>query len=204
MKLAIIVGSHRPNSQSAKVGSYLANAWKDTFAGDIISTIDLGRTPLPLWSEEMWQEGTAARSQWAPYHTQIASAEAFIIIAPEWGGMVPAALKNFFLYAGNSAMGHKPALIVGVTSGRSGAYPIAELRMSSYKNTFICYIPEHLIVREVEDVLNTTTINESERTDAFTKKRALYCMKLLRKYSEALTLVRESGLVDLTTYPFGM
>ena len=204
MKTAIIVGSHRKNSQSAKVGNYLAHAWKEAFTSDTVATIDLGGNPLPLWSQEMWQEDSAIRTQWAPYHKELASSDAFIVIAPEWGGMVPAALKNFFLYAGNSAMGHKPALIVAVTSGRSGSYPIAELRMSSYKNTFICFIPEHLIVREVEDVLNTNALDENNKSDAFTKQRALYCMKLLRKYGEALKLVRESGLVDLKTYPFGM
>ena len=204
MKLSVIIGSHRSNSQSAKVGRYLANTWKEAFPSDAIATIDLGGNPLPLWSEEMWQEGTTARTLWAPYHAELTSTDAFVVIAPEWGGMVPAALKNFFLYAGNSAMGHKPALIVAVSSGRSGSYPVAELRMSSYKNTFVCFIPEHLVVRDVESVMNSPTIDESDKADAFIKKRALYCLKLLRKYGEALKVVRESGLVDLKTYPFGM
>ncbi len=45
-------------------------------------------------------------------------------------------------------------LIVAVSSGAGGAYPVAELRMSSYKNSRICYIPEQIIIRDVENVLN--------------------------------------------------
>jgi len=55
--------------------------------------------------------------------------------------MAPAGLKNFFLYAGNTALAHKPAYLVGISASRGGSYPIAELRMSSYKNSYLCYIP---------------------------------------------------------------
>ena len=73
-----------------------------------------------------------------------------MVIAPEWHGQVPAGLKNFFLICGRAEVGHKPALITTVSSGDGGAYPVAELRMSSYKNNRICYIPEQLIIRNVE------------------------------------------------------
>jgi hypothetical protein len=64
--------------------------------------------------------------------------------------------KNFFLFASSAELGHKPALLVSVSAGISGAYPIARnSRSSSYKNNHICYIPEHLIVRQVGGVLNS-------------------------------------------------
>ncbi len=63
---------------------------------------------------------------------------------------VPAGLKNFFLMFSRFELGHKPAMIVAVSSGDGGAYPVAELRMSSYKNNRICYIPEQLNLRNVE------------------------------------------------------
>ena len=67
--------------------------------------------------------------------------------------MAPAGLKNFFLLAG-STLAHKPAMIVGVSSGRGGRYPIAELRSSSYKNTKVVYVPDHLYIDKCEDMLN--------------------------------------------------
>ena len=50
-------------------------------------------------------------------------------------------LLNIFLLCGNGEFSHKPGLIVSVSSGNGGAYPIAELRSSSYKNTHIMWIP---------------------------------------------------------------
>ena len=52
---------------------------------------------------------------------------------------------------GNGEFAHKPGLIVSVSSGNGGAYPIAELRSSSYKNTHIMWIPENIIIRNVEE-----------------------------------------------------
>ncbi len=42
---------------------------------------------------------------------------ALFVIAPEWHGMVPAALKNFFLlWAATGELSHKPALPCAVSA----------------------------------------------------------------------------------------
>ena len=41
-------------------------------------------------------------------------------------------------------------LIVSISSGNGGAYPISELRSSSYKNSHILWIPENIIIRNVK------------------------------------------------------
>lgn len=204
MKFSIIVGSHRADSQSSKVGKYIEHQLKQLFPQAELYTLDLRLNPLPLWSEEVWQENTALQKLWQPYSDKLASADAFIIISPEWSGMVPAGLKNIFLYCNDNELANKPALIVSVSSSRGGAYPIAELRMSSYKNTHVCYIPEHVIVRNVEAVLNDLVLNESNKDDFYIKNRMAYCLKILEKYASALKQVRESGVFDYKTYPYGM
>ena len=78
----------------------------------------------------------------SPISNKLASSDAFIVISPEWHGMAPAGLKNFFLMWGKGELAHKPALIITVSSGDGGSYPVAELRMSSYKNNRICFLPE--------------------------------------------------------------
>ena len=94
MQIAIIVGSHRKDSQSAKVARFLASQL--TGLGDHSCWIcDLGKDPLPLWDEEIGSDAP----QWSGLTAlteKIDAADAFIMIAPEWHGMVPAALKNFF------------------------------------------------------------------------------------------------------------
>jgi NAD(P)H-dependent FMN reductase len=202
MQIAIIVGSHRKDSQSAKVARFLASQL--TGLGDHSSWIcDLGRDPLPLWDEEI---GSGA-PQWSGLTAlteKIDAADAFIMIAPEWHGMVPAALKNFFLVCGGASFAHKPALPVGVSVGPGGTYPINELRTSSYKNNRLCYLPEHLIVRNCMMVMNQDVSENDEGEHSYISDRSLYCMKQLIAYADALAQVRASGAADLTPYPNGM
>ena len=202
MQIAIIVGSHRKDSQSAKVARFLASQLTDL--GDHSCWIcDLGKDPLPLWDEEIGSDAP----QWSDLKAlteNIDTADAFIMIAPEWHGMVPAALKNFFLVCGGASFAHKPALPVGVSVGPGGTYPINELRTSSYKNNRLCYLPEHLIVRNCMVVMNEDSSENDEGEHSYISERSLYCMKQLIAYADALAQVRASGAADLTPYPNGM
>jgi hypothetical protein len=116
--------------------------------------------------------------------------------------MVPAALKNLFLFAADGSLYHKPGLIVGVSASRNGAYPVAELRVSSYKNTHLQYISEHVIVRQVGDVLNEEAAQSAD--DTALRKRLDYSLSVLAEYAKALRLVRDSGVLDRKAFPFGM
>ena len=202
MQIAIIAGSHRKDSQSAKVAHFLASQLMSL--GEHSCWIcDLGKEPLPLWDEEIGSDAP----QWSGLETlteNIDAADAFIMIAPEWHGMVPAALKNFFLVCGGASFAHKPALPVGVSVGPGGTYPINELRTSSYKNNRLCYLPEHLIVRNCMVVMNDDSSENDEGEHSYISERSLYCMKQLIAYADALAQVRESGAADLTPYPNGM
>ena len=202
MQIAIIVGSHRKDSQSAKVARFLASQLMSL--GEHNCWIcDLGKEPLPLWDEEIGSDAP----QWSGLKAlteKVDAADAFIMIAPEWHGMVPAALKNFFLVCGGASFAHKPALPVGVSVGPGGTYPINELRTSSYKNNRLCYLPEHLIVRNCMLVMNEDVSENDEGEHSYISERSLYCMKQLIAYADALAQVRASGTADLTPYPNGM
>jgi NAD(P)H-dependent FMN reductase len=202
MQIAIIVGSHRKDSQSAKVARFLASQLMSL--GEHSCWIcDLGKDPLPLWDEEIGSDAP----RWSGLKAlteKIDTADAFIMIAPEWHGMVPAALKNFFLVCGGASFAHKPALPVGVSVGPGGTYPINELRTSSYKNNRLCYLPEHLIVRNCMVVMNEDVSENDEGEHSYISERSLYCMKQLIAYADALAQVRASGASDLTPYPNGM
>ena len=68
--------------------------------------------------------------------------------------MATPGVKNFLLNCTADEVGHKPALIVTVSATRGGSYPVAELRMSGYKNNRLTWLPEHVIVQHVEQNLN--------------------------------------------------
>ena len=81
MQVAIIVGSHRKDSQSAKIGRFL-QAQFESLGDHSCWTCDLGKNPLPMWDEEIGSDA----AHWAPLdevNTQLKAAEAIIVIAPE-------------------------------------------------------------------------------------------------------------------------
>ncbi len=202
MKFAVVVGSHRVSSQSAKVARFVERTILQKCAGSSVYVLELGGNSLPFWDEGQWDdEDPRWKAIWAPIAGELRAADALVVVSPEWGGMAPAALKNFFLLAGSVEIGHKPALIVGVSSSRGGAYPIAELRSSSYKNNHICYIPEHVIVRDAKKVLNGDPASED---DAYIRERIGYAIGVLEAYGRALAEVRASGAVNYAKYPYGM
>src|SRR5579872_7479906 len=112
----------------------------------------------------------------------------------EWNGMLPPQLVNFFQLCTNQELAHKPALIISVSSGSGGAYPIAELRISSSKNTKICYIPENIIVRDVNNVLNCYE-NIDGDDDQYIRDRMQHALSLLNLYAGALNPIREHDVV---------
>jgi NAD(P)H-dependent FMN reductase len=204
MKISIISGSPRSNAQSSKIARFIAESLSNMDDCSETYLLDLANNPLPLWDESIWAGDEAWQQRLTPISEQLASSYAIIIIAPEWHGMVPAALKNFFLMWGNGELAHKPALLVGVSSGEGGAYPIAELRTSSYKNNRICYLPEHLIIREVESVFNSNMDDNDPKAQTYLQGRLDYCLQLLLSYGEAFKQIRASETSSLAVYRNGM
>ncbi|MGB5305895.1 MAG: NAD(P)H-dependent oxidoreductase [Gammaproteobacteria bacterium] len=127
-----------------------------------------------------------------------------MIVTPEWHGQVTAGLKNFFLLFGRFELGHKPALIVAVSSADGGAYPVAELRMSSYKNNRICYIPEQVIVRNVEKVLNEKEADNNAGADAYFRERISWALGVLAGYAKAFKPLRENVKIHHDKFGNGM
>ncbi len=205
MKLGIICGSHRDNSQSSKVARYIERTLLAQKACDEVYLFDLAGNPLPLWDEGIWNGDPTWQEQLAPISEQLHGCDGFVVVAPEWHGMVPAGLKNFFLiFTGGGELAHKPALIVTVSVADGGSFPIAELRMSSYKNNRLCFMPEHLIIRYVDKVFNDDPGQNDDSAQGYFEDRLAYCNALLREYALAFKQIRGSGKASLDTYTSGM
>ncbi|MDD5391815.1 MAG: NAD(P)H-dependent oxidoreductase [Thiothrix sp.] len=204
MKIMLISGSHRHNSQSEKVARYVAQSLLDNGQATATEVFSLAGNPLPLWDEGIWNGDANWQALLNPLSEKLAASDGFVIVSPEWHGQVPAGLKNFFLLWGAGELAHKPALIVSVSSSDGGAYPVAELRMSSYKNNHICYIPEQLIVRNVESVLNDDESKNNPQADRYFRDRIVYAGGILSAYAAALRGVRDSGVTHTDVFRFGM
>jgi NAD(P)H-dependent FMN reductase len=125
--------------------------------------------------------------------------DAVVLVTPEWGGMATPSIKNFLLLCTPREVGHKPALIVAVSASQGGSYPVAELRMNSSKNNRLLYIPESVIVRNVENALDPKSA-ESARVEG----RLRHAIGILRAYARALGPMRDSTDFDYESYPYGM
>lgn len=204
MNIGIISGSHRNPSQSEKVARYIEKTLKNEFAEIEPWLFTLADNPLPLWDQTLWEDNEEWNQRLAPIKKQLSESDGFVIISPEWHGQVPAGLKNFFLLFNRFELGHKPALIVTVSSADGGAYPVAELRMSSYKNNRLCYIPEQVIVRNVEKVLNDSADDNDQSADDYFRKRIDWTLGILQGYAVALKAMRESTNLHHDMFGNGM
>ncbi len=204
MKISIISGSHRSPSQSEKVARHLEKTLADDFDDVDPWVYALADNPLPLWDQSLWEDDEEWKQRLAPLKKQLSESDAFVIVSPEWHGQVPAGLKNFFLLFNRFELGHKPALIVTVSSADGGAYPVAELRMSSYKNNRLCYIPEQVILRNVENILNDKAEENNEEADSYFRERLTWALGILRGYAVALKSMRENTEIHNDKFGNGM
>ncbi|MEM8983934.1 MAG: NAD(P)H-dependent oxidoreductase [Pseudomonadota bacterium] len=197
LRAVIIAGSQHLDSQTAKVAAAVESRLNESSRFAAASLVDLAREPLPLLGAA---DGDADRV--AALDATLSDCDALVIMTPEWHGMATAAIKNFFLHYSRGQLAHKPALLISVSAGAGGAYPIAELRSSSYKNSRICYLPEHLIVRNVNGVFNSSGDNNAE-SQAYLAARLDYCLAMLATYAEHMRAVRKQ-LPDGSAYTNGM
>jgi NAD(P)H-dependent FMN reductase len=195
MKIALISGSHRPTGNSGRIAKHIESQLQGQ--GHSTYMLDLSTTELPFWDEGLWgMEGLSAKWQtlWNPIVAELESADAYIIVAPEYHGMAPSKLTNFFLLLGNAeTVAHKPALLVSVSAGNSGAYPISELRAYSFKNNKLVYLPEHLIIRSAGDMFVADVKPEHQASNEYVSERLTWLLAMLADYAEGLKAIRAKG-----------
>ena len=210
MNLVIISASQRTQSQSAKVAEYLAD---NSGQFSVIQHIELCKQRLAMWDgEEMSKQQDD--SDWLAINAQLLTMDALVLITPEWSGTASPSLKNLLMMCEAADTGHKPVLLVSVVNGISGAYPIAELRMNAFSNNKLVVIPDHLIIRNVEAVLNTIDETSPQEDSAITRRdksirhRIGYSLHTLFYYSQAMKALRENLQGNTYSnehlYPYGM
>ena len=188
MKISIISSSHRINSQSKKISSLIQDNLLEIDPQLDTKILDLADACLPLWSPEKKDGKGIWGETWRSISSNLDASDGFILVVPEYGGMATPASKNIFLLCGNSEFSHKPGLIVSISSGNGGAYPISELRSSSYKNTHIMWIPENIIIRNVEEF---NPGKHGKNIPKWLDNRIDYVLKLFVTYASNMKPIRE-------------
>lgn len=194
MNIIVISTSMRANSQSLRVSEYLVrrlqaleqNAW----------LLDLFTFRLPMYDD------VSEPQERAELRKQLASADGFVFVSPEWDGMMSFGLINMLLHT-EQELAHKPVMLTGVSSGRGGAYPISQMRQIGPKNKHYVITPENLRLQEVKTLFLNDSFDPNE-PDVSVKQRVEYTLKVLIAYTEALKPVRNSNIVDMTLFPSGV
>lgn len=188
-KILIISFSLRDNSQSQKVAEYI-----QSIGGKNYNYLDLFENPLPFWDEGVWNNDPKWQDLLNPIKAMINEADGFVLVVPEYGGSPSPSYFNFMLIFG-SILNHKPALITTVSNARGGAYPISSIRSSGYKNTKINFVPDQLIIRNVESVLNQE-VDNSNQEDVYIRQRIEYTLKILDVYTTNFVNIRSQLQLD--------
>ena len=188
MKISIISTSHRKNSQSKRISNIFKNFILEIYNSTECFNLDMFDSNIPVWTSEKKENVNFWEKEFKKISLELNSSNGFIFIVPEYGGMATPNAKNFFLVFNNGELFHKPGLIVSISSGNGGAYPISELRASSYKNSHIMWIPENIIIRNVEQF---SPGRHGELIPPWIDNRIKYSCDLLLKYSEYLKPIQK-------------
>ena len=194
MAISVISSSQRSNSETLRISQFIADRIVAT--GNTVEVHDLHQMALSTDIEAVWGSGAAAHVV-----DRLETADGAVFVTPEWAGMPSPALLNFLLQVGNS-LAHKPVMLVAVSSGRNGSYPIAALRATGYKNAKYLMIPEHLIFRNVKEMVQDGDPSGPE--DVFIRRRTDFAVAQLLAYADGMGAIRAALPSEPKDFAFGM
>lgn len=198
MKLMIISGSPRMGSQSGKLAHLLTKRLSKRRKEVTCAVLDLAEPILPELTDDVFKSPPTPGSRWYSTLGALSDADGFVVITPEFHGMVPPGLKTLFMLSGEGPFCDKPALPVGVSDGMGGVWPIAELRVSSFRGNRLCWIPDDVVVRRVSEVNAATErafTEPSQKFPAIWARLDASC-DLLIGYTRALSEARKDGAIQ--------
>jgi len=112
MKLEVIIASTRPGRLGDQIGKWFAD-YAATHSDFEVSVADLAEINLPLFNEAAHpMTGVYAHDHTKAWSKRIASADAFVVITPEYNYTMPPALMNAIDYL-NREWKYKPVGFVG-------------------------------------------------------------------------------------------
>jgi len=185
----------RTDAQSLKVSKWLSDHLQTLEAES--SVVDLHELKLPLFDVGETEAPNADKILSA-----LDAADGVVFVSPEWNGMMSHSIMNMQHFV-DKQLAHKPVMLVGVSAGRGGTYPIAQMRSAGYKNNQYFVSPEALLVQDVNGIMNSHSPEEGS-PDESVQTRADYALKVLVEYAKASQGVRSSGVIDHETFANGV
>lgn len=180
MKITILLGAIRKGRKSKHVSELVADRMQQ-FEGYETKVLDLADYPLPLLEERI-DEMEEVPAGFDHFTSALSDAQGVIIVAPEYKGGMPGALKNALDFLPPQVLHHIPVGIVTVSSGGfGGANCLNQLRLTTLALGGLP-IPEKLCFSHVNDVFSRYNDNVLDqwviKTDQFLKGFLWYAQQL--------------------------
>lgn len=146
MKIEIISGSPRQESLTARVATYLQKHLSEITDASV-GIIDVREYQLPF-VQKVWTSIDAVPAQWKELGERMFSADAFILVTPEYNGSYSPAMKNLLDHFPKQI--HKPFGIVTASPGVMGGMRASQQMLTLVGALFGIASPHMLIVPAVD------------------------------------------------------
>jgi len=180
-KIAIIAGTNRPGSNTAKVVAHLDAIYRAL--GQPTVVIDLAALPPEIFSPSSYAEKPAS---FAPFSDAVLASGGLHVVTPEYNGGVPGILKYFIdMLKFPESFEHRPVCFTGVAAGMWGALrPVEQLQaIFAYRNAFI--FPDRVFIPQVNNHLSSEGRLKSEEHLSLLRKQAEGFAKFVATFAQA-------------------
>ena len=193
LKIAVIVGTVREGRVTPKQAKWVANALQER-EGVEVNILDLAEYDLPFFAEPVsprYNPNRVVEGDVKRWLDDLASADGYVVVTPEYNHSIPGVLKNAFDYV-DFQLNRKPSAIVshGTVGGARAAMHLKEI-LSEGKTV---PIPEFVAFDGISEVIddegNTT---EEVKANPYGSDYALNgLVDSLLWYADALKTAREA------------
>lgn len=95
MKITIISGSPRQQSVTVRVAKYLLKYFSEKYSAHQFQFVNLQEHQIPF-IQKVWSTLNDVPEEFKPVAEKIYSADAFVLVTPEYNGSMSSALRNLF------------------------------------------------------------------------------------------------------------
>jgi NAD(P)H-dependent FMN reductase len=182
MKITLLSGTNRPNSNTRKVVAIIAELYQEI--GHPVDILDLADLPQEIFLPQSYGKKP---DSFAPFSEAILQSDGVHIVTPEYNGGMPGILKYFIdMLKFPESFEHRPVVFTGVAAGMWGALrPVEQLQaIFGYRNAYIC--PTRVFLPNVFDLLS----DEGKLTDDSLVERLRSQAAAFAKFAGQLRAIR--------------
>lgn len=193
LKIAVIVGTVREGRVTPKQAKWVANALQER-EGVEVNILDLAEYDLPFFAEPVsprYNPNRVVEGDVKRWLDDLASADGYVVVTPEYNHSIPGVLKNAFDYV-DFQLNRKPSAIVshGTVGGARAAMHLKEILSEGKTVPIPEFVAFHGISEGIDDEGNTT---EEVKANPYGSDYALNgLVDSLLWYADALKTAREA------------